>query len=95
MINSGMSVAQIKGVSKERYWACISTALWWGVWETYTNQTTLTSYLDNVVLSAGGAFKSSVITGGFDTIITTDKPAYQWYQENLYILNKGFLYDPP
>ncbi len=73
----------------------VSTALWWGVWETYTNQTTLTSYLDNVVLSAGGAFKSSVITGGFDTIITTDKPAYQWYQENLYILNKGFLYDPP
>ena len=26
LINSGMSVAQIKGVSKERYWACINEA---------------------------------------------------------------------
>ena len=48
-----------------------------------------------MVLSAGGAFKSTAISNGFNALLRTDKDAYQWYQDNLYILNKGFLYDPP
>lgn len=66
----------------------VSSALWWGMRETNTNKTSLTALLDSSVLAAGGAFLSDTVSNGF---VGASNAAFQWYLENVTILNKGFL----
>ena len=69
----------------------VSSALWWGMRETETNKSSLTSLLDSSVAAAGGTFLSDGVSNGF---AAASNAAYQWYLENASILKKGFLYKP-
>jgi hypothetical protein len=65
----------------------VGSALWWGMRETADNRSSLTTILN---LSVGGVFDSPVLADDFASQSVSNS-AYQWYLENLYILNMGFL----
>ena len=71
----------------------IGSALWWGIRETEAIKTSLTTLLNESVKASGDIFDSTDTYNGFASL-STSNAAYQWYLENLNILNKGFLYQP-
>jgi hypothetical protein len=68
----------------------VASALWWGMRETAANKSSLTTILNDSVATGGGVFDSPVIADGFASQSVSNS-AYQWYLENLNILNMGFL----
>jgi hypothetical protein len=72
----------------------VPSALWWGVRETESNKSSLTTLLNASVAASGDLFNSTVVANGFASP-ATNNAAFQWYLENLTVLEKGFLYQYP
>ncbi|MFZ4480439.1 MAG: zinc-dependent metalloprotease [Rhodoferax sp.] len=71
-----------------------ASALWWGIRETEANKGSFTTLLNDTVAASGGIFDSPAVANAFASP-TAGNAAYQWYLENLTVLKKGFLYQPP
>jgi hypothetical protein len=68
----------------------VNSALWWGMRETESIKSSFTTLLNQAVAASGDIFDSQLVFDGFASQSTSNS-AYQWYLENLNILNKGFL----